>query len=254
MKKLLTTATFLSIAAMAAVPAAVQATPELTVTIGSNTSQTFTSGSSFSIQNAQNNGVTVSVQGASDISSTATSNNNINANGINILNTTGSTQTLTIDIQDTGFTANGSLNNELYYAQESFGGEIAAGSASFVFTTTATPDTANGTSAQVVYSSGTYTTTSTSTKPTTTPYATGGGTFAVPAQTSSSSLVLSPGNLFTIDSHMVVTLSANASVDLLNDNTISTVVPTGTSTPEPASAALAMTGLVPMFFLRRRKA
>ena len=242
MKKLITTATFLSIAALAAVPAAVQATPELTVTIGSNTPQTFTSGGSFSIQNADSNGVTVSVQGASDISNSLTTNNNINANGINILNTTGSTQTLTVDIQDNGFTANGPLNNELYSAQESFGGEIAAGSASFVFTTTATPDTANGTSAQVVYSSGTYTTNS--------------GTFAVPAQTSSNRVVLSPGDLFTIDSKMVVTLSANASVslDLLNDNTISSVVPTGTSTPEPASAALAMTGLLPMFFLRRRKA
>jgi hypothetical protein len=169
-----------------------------------------------------------------------TTNNNINANGINITNTTGSAQTLTVDIQDNGFTANGPLSNELYYAQESFGGEIAAGSASFVFTTTATPDTANGTSAQVVYSSGTYTTNS--------------SPFAVPAQTSSNHVVLSPGDLFTIDSKMVVTLSANASVDLLNDNTISSVVPTGTSTPEPASAALAMTGLLPMFFLRRRKA
>lgn len=254
MKKLITTATFLSIAALAAVPAAVQATPELTVTIGSNTPQTFTSGGSFSIQNANSNGVTVSVEGASGVSNSLTTNNNINANGINILNTTGSTQTLTVDIQDNGFTANGPLNNELYRAQESFGGEIGAGSASFVFTTTATPDTANGTSAQVVYSSGSYTTTTAESNAN--PYAssTAAGTFAIPAQTSGNTLVLSPGNLFTIDSKMVVTLSANASVDLLNDNTISSVVPSGTSTPEPASAALAMTGLLPMFFLRRRKA
>ena len=238
MRKLITTATFLSIAAMAVVPAAVQATPELTVTIGSNAPQTFTSGGSFSIQNASSNGVTVSVGGASNISNSSASNNNINANSLNITNTTGSQQTLVIDIADTGFTANGSLNNELYSAQESFGGEIGAGSASFVFTTTATPDTANGTSAQIAYSSGTYTT----------------GDFAVGAQTSANTLVLSPGDLFTIDSHMAITLSGNTTIDLLNDNVISTVVPSGTATPEPASAALAMAGILPMFFLRRRKA
>lgn len=228
-------------AALAAAPCLVQASTQLTLTVGSNTPQTFPSGGSFSVQNASSNGVTVSISGASNIASTSATNNNINANSIDIENSTGSTQTLAIDILDNGFTANGSLPNELYNAQESFGGEIAAGSASFVFTTTAASLT-NSSSAQVVYSSGSYTTSSTP--------------FAVPAQTSGNTLILSPGDPFSIDSNMVVTLTANSSVslDILNDNTISTVVPTGTVVPEPAAAGLAMVGLLPMFFLRRRRA
>ncbi len=243
MKIKLTMAVLLAGAVMAAAPCAVQATPELTVTIGANSPQVFTSGGAFNIQNANSNSVTVSVSGASNVYSTSAGDNNINANSINVTNTTGSTQTLTIDIQDTGFIANGTLNNELYNAQESFGGEIAAGTGQFVFTTTATPnDPANHSSAQIAYSSATY---STSSSP-----------FAVGDQTSANSLVLSPGAGFTIDSKMVITLSANAvaNLDILNDNTISTVAPTGTVAPEPAAAGLAMAGLLPMFFLRRRKA
>jgi len=243
MKMKLTMATWIAGAALAVAPCVVQATPELTLTIGANAPQTFTSGSSFGAQNVSSNGVTVNVSGASNIASASGTDNNINANSINVTNTTGSTQTLAIDIQDTGFIANGTLNNELYNAQESFGGEIALGTASFVFTTTATPNNpANHSSATVSYSSQTYSTSSTP--------------FSVPDQTSANTLVLSPGDGFTIDSNMVITLSANASanLDILNDNTISTVVPTGTATPEPASAGLAMAGLLPMFFLRRRKA
>ncbi|MGC8559966.1 MAG: hypothetical protein ACP5O1_04730 [Phycisphaerae bacterium] len=233
--------TFFAIAAMAAVPAAVQAMPELTVTIGTSNPQTFNSGTSFQLQNASSNGVTVNVAGASSVYSNLSGGNSINANAVNITNTTGMTQTLAIDIRDTGFVASGSLSNELYNAQESFGGEIGAGAATFVFTTTATPDTSNGSSAQISYSSGTYNASSTP--------------FSVGAKVSANTLVLSPGDLFTIDSKVVLTLSANAvaNFDMLNDNTISTVVPTGIATPEPASSALAMAGIVPLFFVRRRK-
>ncbi len=240
-RKMITAGAFVAIAAMAAIPATVQALPELTVTIGSSNPQIFSSGSSFQLQNASSNGVTVNVAGASSIYSKLSGGNSINANAVNITNTTGRTQTLAIDIRDTGFVASGSLSSELYNAQESFGGEIGAGAATFVFTTTATPDTSNGSSAQISYSSGTYNASSTP--------------FSVGAKASASTLVLSPGDLFTIDSKVVLTLSANAvaNFDMLNDNTISTVVPTGIATPEPASSALAMAGVVPLFFVRRRK-
>ncbi len=240
-RKMITAAAFVAIAAMAAIPATVQALPELTVTIGSNNPEIFSSGSSFQLQNASSNGVTVNVSGASNVYTNTSGSDNINTNSVNITNTTGSTQVLAINVQDTGFVATGSPGSHLYSARESFGGEIAAGSAKFVFTTTATPDTSNGSSASVVYSSGTYTAAS--------------SPFSVGAQTSANTLLLSTGDEFTIDSNMLIMLSSNASAnfDIANDNTISEVVSSGAATPEPASSALAMAGMVPLFFVRRRK-
>jgi hypothetical protein len=153
------------------------------------------------------------------------------------------TETFSIDITDPGFTANGTLNNELYTAIETFGGEVSNGTSDMTFTTTASTP-ANASVATIVQTQNIT-------------GGTNGTPFGTPQGTSRPTLVLSPGQAFTIDSNFAFTLTPGATVSVglgqLNDNGFSEVIPTGQVTPEPTSAAIAMGGMLPLFFLKRRR-
>lgn len=226
-------------------PAAAQALPTLTITApgASPYVQPSTSSSVFDF-NFNVGNLSGSTTGSSIYGSGST-NNEITFASIDLKNNGSQTETFSIDITDPGFSANGSLTNELYTAAETFGGEIQSGSSTITLTTTATPNSAGNTSSAQVVQSLSVTGSSS------------GYAFGTKQATSAPTLVLSPGDSFTIDSNFAFTMTAGASVTInlgtLNDNGYSEVIPTGTQTPEPASAALAMGGVLPLFFLKKRR-
>lgn len=243
----LSMALILASAAAVIMPAVANASPELTVSITTPTAgtvtQTFPSGSIFNTNQFTIGDLTGLLTGQSQYA-TATEPNAITFASIDVTNTSSTTsETFTIDIMDNGFTANGTKNNELYQAIQTFGGEIIGGTTTMTLTTTATPtDLTN-------FSSATISQTTTQTG------GTAGTAFGLPQGTSPSSLVLSPGAGFAIDSKMTFSLTPGATAVLgqLNYNGYSEVLPTGTVAPEPAAAGLAFLGALPLFFLKRRK-
>jgi hypothetical protein len=237
MMKKLSIATLMVGAAVAIAPAVAQATPILTI-ITPTTTITGVPLSVYSIPSGTD--LSGTITGVSVPSSSPSGINEIAFASINLTNTTASKQTYTIDVVDNSFKANGPLAHELYDAIETFGGEVNTGTADMTFSTTAFVP--NGSSATVTQTENVTA-------------GTGGASFGTGQATSSPTLELSPGDTYTINSSMTFTLSAGASVNLsqLNYNGYSGTVPTGTVAPEPQAAALAMGGMLPLFFLKRRR-
>ncbi len=225
-------------AGVAVAPAVAHASPILTITGPAGAIGPTPLSGVYTIPSGQD--ISGSIAGASIPSASNTGINEISFASINITNTTSSQQSYTIDVSDNSFTANGSLSNELYQAIETFGGEVNTGTADMTFTTTAFT---NSSSASVTQTENITA-------------GTGGTSFGTGQGTSAPTLVLSPGDQYTIDSSMQFTLTAGASLELsqLNYNGYSGTIPTGTTTPEPQSAALALGGMLPLFFVKRRKA
>lgn len=219
------------------------ANPTLTITAPNATPLVYASPSSFFVKDGFTVGDLTGTTTGSSVYGSGSTNSEISFASINLKNNGSSTETFTIDITDPSFTANGTLNNELYTAVETFGGEVSNGTADMTFVTTAS----SSVNSSVATVSQTQDITGTST----------GASFGTAQGTSAPTLILSPGQSFTIDSNLTFTLTPNATVSLnvgnLNDNGYSEVIPTGNVTPEPTSAAIAMGGMLPLFFLKRRK-
>jgi hypothetical protein len=220
------------------------ANPTLTITAPNATPLVYASPTSFFVKDGFTVGDLTGTTTGTSVYGSGSTNSEISFASINLKNNGSSTEKFTIDITDPAFTANGTLNNETYTAVETFGGEVSNGTADMTFTTTAS-SSVNSSAATVVQ---TQTITGTSL---------GAASFGTPQGSSSPTLVLSPGQSFTIDSNLTFTLTPGTSVSLnvgnLNDNGYSEVIPTGNVTPEPTSAAIAMGGMLPLFFLKRRK-
>ena len=219
------------------------ANPTLTITAPNATPLVYASPTSFFVKDGFHVGDLSGTTTGTSVYGSGSTNSEISFASIDLKNNGSSTETFTIDITDPAFTANGTLNNETYTAVETFGGEVLGGTSDMTFTTTAS-SSVNSSVATVVQ---TQAITGTSK----------GASFGTPQGTSNPTLVLSPGQSFTIDSNLTFTLTPGATVSLnvgsLNDNGYSEVIPTGNVTPEPTSAAIAMGGMLPLFFLKRRK-